>query len=79
MVSWFLVFEENPKTQPPRTLTTSRAAAENAKILDQPPDWCFQFGGELSIAVPAALGSATRFSGDAGCFIFSQSNLNFTA
>jgi len=45
MVSWFLVFEENPKTQPPRTVTTSRAAAENAKILDQPPDWPKLFGG----------------------------------
>jgi len=47
MVSWFLVvfWEENPKTQPPRTVTTSRAATENAKILDQPPDWREQFGG----------------------------------
>jgi hypothetical protein len=29
----------------------------------------------LSIAVGAALGSATRFLGDAGCLLYKQSNL----
>ncbi|MEG4488998.1 hypothetical protein [Microcoleus sp. D2_18a_B4] len=33
----------------------------------------------LSIAVPAALGSATRFLGDAGCLLYKQATSHFKA
>ena len=36
---------------------------------------CSSLAVMLSIAVGAALGSATRFLGDAGCLLYKQSNL----
>ncbi|WP_293346464.1 MULTISPECIES: hypothetical protein [unclassified Microcoleus] len=37
---------------------------------------CISLAVMLSLAVVAALGSATRFSGDAGCLLCKQSNLS---
>ncbi|MEG4272175.1 MULTISPECIES: hypothetical protein [unclassified Microcoleus] len=37
---------------------------------------CFSLAVMLSIAAPTALGSATRFLGDAGCLLYKQSNLS---